>query len=487
MALAARPSRRGPLSLDALPEILRPLIRAYFLGYATAVAPRLLTLVLQYAAKRRRNQQLSPDLEDTSFVKSAKHIVRMGFNLQRFPAFCAVLAGGSTILQEPLKSIIDKAARSLSDATRLRLARWLSTFIAAWYGLRILHSYESRAYTKTVPVEPDAPPGAQPQTLKLAGRTLDLTLFALTRAVDVVLGDLWARRRARRVAAHKWTVTEQCVSKLFDPLVFAASSGLVMWAWFYAPDSLPRTYNKWITSAASVDPRLIDALRHCRTGKLQYGKDTGQAPLLQGMCIDFNWPLAWGDPATTIPFPCEVVHMGCGPSCEYHAVSRFFRAWKWSMATYLPLTLAFAMRNPSRKAVIRAIVSSCRSAAFLGTFITLFYYSICLTRTRIGPHLLEDSKECRQRIDGGWCIGAGCISCGWSVLIETPSRRKDIALFVAPRAMATFLPRKYPLDKQWRETVVFAVSTAIVFTCVKENPDRVRGVFGRLLKMVMEK
>lgn len=99
MALAARPSRRGPLGLDAVPEILRPLIRAYLLGYATAVAPRLLTLVLQHVAKRRRNQQLSPDLEDSSFVRSAKHIVRMGFNLQRFPTFCAVLAGGSTILQ----------------------------------------------------------------------------------------------------------------------------------------------------------------------------------------------------------------------------------------------------------------------------------------------------------------------------------------------------------------------------------------------------
>lgn len=98
MALAVRPSRRGPLSLDAVPEILRPLIRAYLLGYATAVGPRLLTLVLQYVAKRRR-AQLSPDLEDGSFAKSAKHIVRMGFNLQRFPTFCAVLAGGSTILQ----------------------------------------------------------------------------------------------------------------------------------------------------------------------------------------------------------------------------------------------------------------------------------------------------------------------------------------------------------------------------------------------------
>jgi hypothetical protein len=70
-------------------------------------------------------------------------------------------------------------------------------------------------------------------------------------------------------------------------------------------------------------------------------------------------------------------------------------------------------------------------------------------------------------------------------LIETESRRKDIALFVAPRALATILPRRYSLEKEWRERLVFAISTAIVFTCVSENPGRVRGVFGKMLKMVL--
>ncbi|KAI5466902.1 hypothetical protein BGZ63DRAFT_346169 [Mariannaea sp. PMI_226] len=483
MSLTLHPPRKGPLRLDFAPEILRPLIRAYLLGYATAVGPRLLTLILQHVARRRR-KQLSPDQDDRSFAKSAKHILRMGFNLQRFPTFCAVLAGGSTLLQEPLKSILDKAATSLSNTFRLRLARWLSTFIAAWYGLRILHSYESQAYMETILPKADSPANTEPQTIKFAGRTLDLTLFALSRALDVVVGDLWARHRARRQATKKWTY--RCISGLIDPLVFSASSGLVMWAWFFYPEKLPRSYTKWITSAASVDMRLIEALRRCRTGELQYGKDTGQTALLQPMCVDYNWPLVWGDPEQTVPIPCEIVHLSSGPSCEYHAVSRFFRAWRWSMATYLPLTLALALRNPSRKAIIRAIVSSCRSSAFLGTFITLFYYGVCLARTRIGPRLLGTSTPCRQRIDGGVCVGTGCWLCGWSILIETASRRKDLALFVAPRAMATLLPRRYPLEKQWHETLVFAVSTAIVFTCVKENPDRVRGVFGRLLKMVMK-
>lgn len=259
-----------------------------------------------------------------------------------------------------------------------------------------------------------------------------------------------------------------------------------MWAWFFSPSRLPRAYNKWISSAAAVDPRLIDALQRCRNGELRYGEDTGLAPLLQDMCSDYKWPLGWGDPVQSIPFPCEMVHMGCGPSCEYHAISRFYRSFKWSMATYLPLNLLLVARNPKLATLRSAVLSASRSSAFLGAFITLFYYGVCLARTRVGPHVIgKDAASC-NKTDGGICVGTGCFLCGWSVLIEAPGRRKDMALFVAPRALATVLPRRYAMEKQWRETLVFSVSTAVVFTCVAENQKRVRGVLGNVLGMVLK-
>jgi len=322
--------------------------------------------------------------------------------------------------------------------------------------------------------------------MRYAGRTLDLTLFAFTRALDVVAGELWSRRRLRRQAAGHWTTLEDAVSQLTDPAIFALSSGLVMWTWFYLPSRLPRAYNKWISSAAAVDPRLIEALQRCRTGELQYGRDTGQAALLGAMCDDYGWPRVWGDPAKSIPYPCEMVHMGSGPSCERHALSRFARSFRWALATYLPLSLLIVLRNPNRRALRRALISAARSSAFLGAFIALFYYGVCLARTRIGPSVLGKDKETSQRIDKGLCVGTGCVLCGWSVLLEIPGRRKDMALFVAPRALATLLPRQYSWDKQWRETAVFATSTAVVFTCVLENKARVRGVLGSVLGSVLE-
>lgn len=339
----------------------------------------------------------------------------------------------------------------------------------------------------------------------LAGRTLDLTLFSVTRALDVLVGEWWSQRGSQRRAAGRWTKVslffstpstqlpqqtdtqqvESLISNLADPAIFASSCALIMWSWFFHPEALPPSYNKWITSAAAVDGRLIEALRRCREGTLIYGKDTGQASLLEPMCDDHQMPRKWGDPAVSVPFPCELVHMGCGPSCEYHLISRFLRAWKWSMSTYLPLALALHLRNPSKRPLRTAFLSASRSSAFLGTFIALFYYGVCLARTRLGPRLLGKDAKSAQKIDGGICVGTGCALCGWSVLIETAGRRKDMALFVAPRALATVVPRTYGLEKQWREKVVFAASTAVVFTCVMENPSRVRGVLGGILSLVM--
>ncbi|KAI2620227.1 hypothetical protein GGS26DRAFT_571591 [Hypomontagnella submonticulosa] len=384
----------------------------------------------------------------------------------------------------------------LTTLTRKRLSRWLSSFIAAWLSLRLLQSKTSDGFSETVAINGtangtfhdsangDSSHGPKQETIRYAGRTLDLTLFAVTRALDVIVSELWDQRRQRRIAAGRWTWVESLISKLTDPAIFATSSALIMWAWFYSPSQLPKAYTKWISSAAAVDPRLIEALRRCRNGTLRYGEETGQAHLLQPMCADYKWPPEWGDPAQAIPFPCEVVHMGCGPSCEYHALSRFLRSFKWAMATYLPLNLLARKKN--LQGLRTALLSAARSSSFLAAFIALFYYGVCLARTRVGPHIIGKDAHARQIIDQGLCVGSGCFLCGWSVLVEKAARRKELALFVAPRAMATLLPRRYPLDKQWRETFVFAASTAVVFTCVLENRKRVRGVLGNVLGLVLE-
>ncbi len=67
---------------------LRPLLRAYALGYGSVVAPRLLTLLLHHFT--RKKIPLWPAL---------LRILRAGLDWQRFPVFCAALVGGTTLLE----------------------------------------------------------------------------------------------------------------------------------------------------------------------------------------------------------------------------------------------------------------------------------------------------------------------------------------------------------------------------------------------------
>lgn len=257
------------------------------------------------------------------------------------------------------------------------------------------------------------------------------------------------------------------------------------WSWIYLPEKLPRAYNKWIKGAAQIDDRLIRALRWFRWGELVYGRDTGRSELVTSLCRDYSLPLEWGDPCETAPFPCDIVHMWTGPNCEWHAITRFMKGFAMAFAMYGGINSVLFLMKPTLKNAKRAGLGTIRSSAFLGAFIALFYYGVCLTRTRLGPKIIGRDEHSAQRIDGGLCIGTGCTMCGWSILLENEGRRKDIALFVAPRALATLLPRRYEMKYQWRETLTFATSTAVILTCVQENPKRVRGVFGKVLASIL--
>lgn len=315
-----------------------------------------------------------------------------------------------------------------------------------------------------------------------AGKTLDLTFFALVKALDISFITAWAKYQAMHQSSPTVPVTVLSSESFAAPSIFAISSYIIMWSWFYSPHRLPRSYNTWISSAAGVDRRLIQVLRECREGTFIYGKDTGRATLLQPMCHELNLPPEWGDPAKVIPIPCTLYHSGTGNSCELHAISRFLRGWKFAMRMYLPLNLLVVLRQrPTYRSVIKAFIEASRSSAFLGTYISLFYYGVCFARTRVGPKIFSRQTVTPQMMDSGLCVGSGCIACGWSILVEKPARRLEIAFFVVPRALATMFPRQYDRRYLWKEQLVFATSVAIVLTTAQVQPGMVRGVFGRLL------
>ena len=404
----------------------------------------------------------------TDPIIKVNSILTAALGLTQFPFFCGALVGGYTLLQAPLRVLLKVKPGWLASrgwwtvsCTGVVLPRFIAAFVASWLSLKLLNKTGRQPSRAHLPIgNESAGPGSfangglsasTPEiTLQrglssktLAGSTIDLTLLVTIRALDIIIGDLWKRRKAYRKLRGKWTPLESSISRLTDAGVFAVSSGFIMWSWFYFPERLPRAYNKWIGEAAQVDHRLVEALRKARRGDFVYGRNTGQTEVLQSMCKDYGWPLSWGDPAQTIPIPCEMVHMGEGPSCHRHAVVRFIRAFKFALVMYLPLQLLVKARNPSLKSLKQACRDALRSSAFLGAFISLFYYSVCLSRTTLGPRIFSRNTITPMVWDQGLCVQAGCMMCGWSILVEAEKRRQEIALFVAPRAAATLLPRRY--------------------------------------------
>lgn len=212
---------------------------------------------------------------------------------------------------------------------------------------------------------------------------------------------------------------------------------------------MPKSYQAWISRAAQLDARLLQALRECRTGDFVYGKDTGRGELLRPLCRELGYPEEWGDPACCEQVPCKVSHCGTGDSCEWHAISRLTRAWLFAIRMYLPLNLLiFTRRKPSGATTSKALKEASQSSAFLAAFVALFYYGVCLARRRAGPKLLPNIKP--QAWDSGLSVGLGCALCGTSIILEKPSRRQEIAFFVAPRALATAFPRKYDRQVSWK-------------------------------------
>jgi hypothetical protein len=310
------------------------------------------------------------------------------------------------------------------------------------------HSTKSKIPDGLPPLPAIAQPAGQSiRTLgvPLAGKTLDLTLFAFVRAADILAQWYWHTKATKSNAARWW-------SSRSSSILFAASSAVIMHAFFYAPSRLPYTYVQWIGRIAECDERLIHALRQAKYGNFIYGKDTGLAELLGSMARDYNLPEECGDPAKTIPIPCELVHHGCGPSCEKHALWRFWRASRLALGVYAPLqtlVLFRKLRAPgANKADVlsKVVADTARSSAFLGSFVALFYYGVCLTRTRLVPKVFSVKTITPQMYDSGLCVLGGCLLCGWSVLFEFVQRQTELMLFVLPRALAVWFPRRYLLE-----------------------------------------
>lgn len=285
--------------------------------------------------------------------------------------------------------------------------------------------------------------------LGTASPTIDLTLFALVRAMDTLVRAIPALMKSSQsgrvlgpqggmktdnsrnelarlsISANRHLHSKVIISLAHlirhqaEGLTFVIACAIIMYNWFYSPERLPPSYVKWITNLASMDERLLLALRSLRNSNPHvwiYGnkKTTPDAVhLLGGLSESLGYPYSWGNPAQ-LPkdltearnqkvmarasntdfllqdaaglrgrgemagMPCEIVHCGVGGSnCYKNALYRFLRAYRVCLGIYIPVhllpRLIFGMEQIRKQpidALLKVLKGSMRSAAFLSTYIS---------------------------------------------------------------------------------------------------------------------
>ena len=182
------------------------------------------------------------------------------------------------MLQLPLALAFRKLVPNYRPRLVAVCIKFISALISASAAFTLINSHPSPSFSRTIApthlhvIKPgpfDEPPelglkevddaSLHARSLSrtdLAGKSMDLTLFAAVRAGDILISRVWDRMSpstSKNVSAHIAPVA-----------LFCFSAATIMHAWFYSPSRLPQTYNKWISAAAELDSRLLLALRHAR-------------------------------------------------------------------------------------------------------------------------------------------------------------------------------------------------------------------------------
>ncbi|KAF7320338.1 hypothetical protein MKEN_00818600 [Mycena kentingensis (nom. inval.)] len=458
--------------------------RTYVLGLVLSLGPALVPILIAFSKKK----------------SLLKRVLYRELSVTGFAFGAATCVGGGSFLREAWTALDERFPNNRSSRLTAPQKTFLSNVVSCCAGLMLLQAGRHRS--------------------------LDLTLLLLVRALDAGVQSFVAHRSGSRRESdakppdhlreqHFAASAKRAAMRMqIDAFLFWACSARIMWCFFYAPERLPKSYVKWINTLAGVDARLLEALRGLRTGEWSYRKGVSHKPdLLTSYARDLGYPVAWGDPAKLPAYggqvandawnqlgiknrrnlggiPCEMVHgqvgssIGLEDSCVANASLRGSRAFLEALAIYVPvqflpilLTRPLTLLDPRR--IAKSLVGAFRSAMFLSTFLSSFWFSVCLTRTLAAAPLLPSVSHDFWDSDMG-CILAGCLVCGSSIWIENGRRRGEMALYVLPRAVRACLPsawvRRQTKSSRLAERLTFILSLASLLTAANHYPHVLRGL-----------
>ncbi|KAI0094897.1 hypothetical protein BDY19DRAFT_50768 [Irpex rosettiformis] len=476
-------------------------LRTYVLGLFLSLGPPVITFAISSRVRKKGLQSLlrafKRELNVTGFAFAMTVAVGGGAALQKIWQLSAA---------DDLSLGLITLPKCVPCVTFNRTKEWLSKLKGSH---KTFLSYAASASVAITLLQ--YPTVRSPRWKGRPSATLDLSLLLLVRAIDSIVRSKVLpspSEASTKEEKDKARTKRQRQSMTLDAFVFWACSARIMWCFFYEPERLPHSYNKWIMSIANIDPRILGALRAIRSGGWSYiRRFSSQPDMVTSLSHDIGYPPIWGDisriPAYGGPsaqatweelgvktrsglggLPCELVHGGVvGSSCIANAWVRGVYAFAEALALYLPVHILPILLTRPRKLLrvselLNTLLNVLRSASFLSTFVSSIWITVCLTRTlllaRLMPWISHDFW------DGPFgCTFAGSLACGASIWIEKGQRRGEMSLYVLPRAIRACLSDRFlKMGKGVRlcERAAFVLSFATLMTAAWHGQDSLRGL-----------
>ncbi|DBA88737.1 hypothetical protein WJX77_009059 [Trebouxia sp. C0004] len=260
-----------------------------------------------------------------------------------------------------------------------------------------------------------------------------------------------------------------------DALLFALSSAQVMYAYVMRPETLPKSYWKFIVKSGPIEPPVLEAVRRS----------------IRKLPIDLRSFNAFikkrgGTAFLSTAFPSQITDAMLHPqtaSALVHSVKVPWATFRKtfplymsiSLVPYVVLNLKRALRNPVGTAG-HAVGSAVRSTSFLAAFVGIYSAAISLHRK-----LFSWDHKLLYYVAG--------LAASGSILIEKKSRRSELALYVMPRAVDAFVlaltKKRWVPSVKFGEVILFSLCMGGLMYYRQHEPETMAPLLNTLISRIV--
>lgn len=132
---------------------------------------------------------------------------------------------------------------------------------------------------------------------------------------------------------------------------------------------------------------------------------------------------------------------------------------------FIPVLLTRPRTLLDARRTLTTLLGAMRSATFLSSFVSLYWFSVCFTRSLVLARLLPWISH--DFWDGPLgCILAGSLTCGSSIWVENGRRRGEMALYVLPKAVRACLPNAL---LETRSKMARSIEQSVLFSFISPS------------------